>query len=125
ATLSDVLSLTDRVTRSEGYPTLGGVANLSLGFETSAGEAAEFVLGQNSPNPVDAVTQIAFTLPEANTATLTVRDVQGRTVLVREIEAEAGVNLVSLERDDLAASGVYSYTLTAGKWTATKQMVIR
>ncbi|MEL7378063.1 MAG: T9SS type A sorting domain-containing protein, partial [Bacteroidota bacterium] len=92
---------------------------------TSEGEAAEFVLGQNSPNPVDAVTQIAFTLPEANTARLTVRDVQGRTVLVREIEAEAGVNLVTMERDDLAASGVYSYTLTAGQWTATKQMVIR
>ncbi|MEL6668607.1 MAG: T9SS type A sorting domain-containing protein, partial [Bacteroidota bacterium] len=86
-------------------------------------------LGQNSPNPVDAVTQIAFTLPDSyrgsEMAILTIRDVQGRTVLVREIEAEAGVNLVTLERDDLAASGVYSYTLTAGKWTATKQMVIR
>ncbi|MEL6391998.1 MAG: T9SS type A sorting domain-containing protein, partial [Bacteroidota bacterium] len=58
-------------------------------------------------------------------AILTIRDVQGRTVLVREIEAQAGVNLVTLERDDLAASGVYSYTLTTGKWTATKQMVIR
>ncbi|MEL6668781.1 MAG: T9SS type A sorting domain-containing protein, partial [Bacteroidota bacterium] len=112
--------------RSEGYPTLGGVANLALNFSADElSSADDFSLGQNSPNPVDAVTQIAFTLPEANTATLTIRDVQGRTVLVREIEAQAGVNLVTMERDDLATSGVYSYTLTAGQWTATKQMVIR
>ncbi|MEM8585846.1 MAG: T9SS type A sorting domain-containing protein, partial [Bacteroidota bacterium] len=126
ATLSDVLSLTDRVTRSEGYPTFGGVANLSLDFATTAAtDVAEFSLGQNSPNPVDAATQIAFSLPLANTATLTIRDVQGRTILVREIEAEAGVNLINLQRSDLAASGVYSYTLTSGEHTATKQMVIR
>ncbi|MEM8585746.1 MAG: T9SS type A sorting domain-containing protein, partial [Bacteroidota bacterium] len=126
ATLSDVLSLTDRVTRSEGYPTFGGVANLALDFATTtATDVAEFSLGQNSPNPVDAATQIAFSLPVANTATLTIRDVQGRTILVREIEAEAGVNLINLQRSDLSASGVYSYTLTAGEHTATKQMVIR
>ncbi|MEM8585819.1 MAG: T9SS type A sorting domain-containing protein, partial [Bacteroidota bacterium] len=126
ATLSEVLSLTDRITRSEAYPTFGGVANLTLNFSADDLRSAdEFALGQNSPNPVDAATQIAFTLPVANTATLTIRDVQGRTILVREIEAAAGVNLINLQRSDLAASGVYSYTLTSGEHTATKQMVIR
>ncbi|MEM8583846.1 MAG: T9SS type A sorting domain-containing protein, partial [Bacteroidota bacterium] len=126
ATLSDVLSLTDRVTRSEGYPTAGGVSNLVLAYSADEHSSAdEFSLGQNSPNPVDAATQIAFSLPVANTATLTIRDVQGRTVLIREIEAEAGVNLINLQGSDLAASGVYSYTLTSGEHTATKQMVIR
>ena len=70
-------------------------------------------------------TQIAFSLPEAKTATLTVRDVQGRTILVREIEANTGRNLITLDRNDLGAAGVVSYTLTAGEWTATKQMIVQ
>ncbi|MEM6398375.1 MAG: T9SS type A sorting domain-containing protein, partial [Bacteroidota bacterium] len=124
--LSDLLSLTDRITGAEAYPLSGGVSNLVLTYSADEQSSAdEFSLGQNAPNPVDGFTQISFTLPEAETAILTVRDVQGRTVLVREIDAEAGVNLVTLQREDLSVSGVYSYTLVTGEFVATKQMVIR
>ncbi|MEM6398074.1 MAG: T9SS type A sorting domain-containing protein, partial [Bacteroidota bacterium] len=131
AELSDLLSLTGRITGAEAYPLTGGVSNLVLGFESSDeayGDSADdlrFALGQNVPNPVDGVTQIGFMLPKAETAVLTIRDVQGRTVIVREIEGHAGTNLVPLNRSELGASGVYSYTLVAGQHAATKQMIIR
>ncbi|MEM6397116.1 MAG: T9SS type A sorting domain-containing protein, partial [Bacteroidota bacterium] len=126
AELSDLLSLTGRITGAEAYPLTGGVSNLVLGFLADEQSSAdEFSLRQNVPNPVDGVTQIGFTLPKAETAVLTIRDVQGRTVIVREIEGHAGTNLVPLNRSELGASGVYSYTLVAGQHAATKQMIIR
>ncbi|MEM6398459.1 MAG: T9SS type A sorting domain-containing protein, partial [Bacteroidota bacterium] len=123
--LSDLLSLTDRITGAEAYPLTGGVSDLVLDFGTAVSTADEFALGQNAPNPVDGFTQISFTLPEAETAILTVRDVQGRTILVHKIEAAAGTNVHQLDRSEIGASGVYSYTLVAGKHSATKQMIIR
>ncbi|MEM6398540.1 MAG: T9SS type A sorting domain-containing protein, partial [Bacteroidota bacterium] len=96
-----------------------------LDFGTAVSTADEFALGQNAPNPVDGFTQISFTLPEAETAILTVRDVQGRTRVVHKIEAAAGTNVHQLDRSEIGASGVYSYTLVAGKHSATKQMIIR
>ena len=57
--------------------------------------------------------------------TLNVQDVQGRTVMVRELEGFAGRNVTTINVNELAgATGVLSYTLTAGDFSATKKMVV-
>ncbi|MEM8584325.1 MAG: T9SS type A sorting domain-containing protein [Bacteroidota bacterium] len=123
--LSEMISITDRITAAEAYPTLGGVANLGIDFGTGLVASTDFVLDQNNPNPVVDRTKIAFNLPEAGQATLTIRDVQGRTLMVREIEAAAGQNVIDLDRSELrGAAGVLSYTLTSGDFTATRQMIV-
>ena len=82
-------------------------------------------LEQNTPNPVAEVTTIAYTLATAGEVTLNIQDVQGRTVLVRNLEGVAGRNVTTLNVSELGgATGILSYTLTAGDFSATKKMVV-
>ncbi|MEM7574909.1 MAG: fasciclin domain-containing protein [Bacteroidota bacterium] len=124
APLSNLLSMTDRVTVAEAYPVAGGVANLGINFGTSFA-AAEFSLGQNIPNPVADQTQINYNLVKASEVTFELRDVQGRTILTRQLEGAAGMNMINLNSADFrGATGVLSYTLTAGDYTATRKMIV-
>jgi hypothetical protein len=122
--LSEVLSVTDRLTTAEAY-TLNGVKR-NVGIEFSTGEVASagFELYQNTPNPVAGETMIGFSLPEAGTVTLTIQDVTGKVVLRRTEERAAGYNNLVLNRRDLGVAGVLTYTVTAGDFTATKKMVV-
>jgi len=105
---------------------LAGESNgLALNFSGLA--TAELVNGleQNTPNPVAEVTTIAYTLATAGDVTLNIQDVQGRTVLVRNLEGVAGRNVTTLNVSELGgATGMLSYTLTAGDFSATKKMVV-
>ncbi|MFT6131184.1 MAG: hypothetical protein ACJATN_002918 [Neolewinella sp.] len=67
-------------------------------------------------------TVIRFELAAAVPATLTLRDVTGRLISIQEIDATAGLNAVELT--NIKASGVLTYTLTAGAFTASKKMVV-
>ncbi len=128
AKLSEVLSLTDRATRTEGYSTTGDIRDLVLNFgsTTVATTQAAFELLQNTPNPFAASTEIRFNLPVAADATLTVQDVTGKVVLVRIIEANAGFNKTAISRREVGGSaGVLTYTLTAGEYTATRKMIVQ
>ncbi len=125
AQLSDVVNMTSRVATAEAYPVSGGVANLGIDFGQGVDAGAEFVLEQNSPNPLRTTTQIAFNLPEAGTAKLIVQDAIGRTILVRDVDGVVGYNQLSLVAADLnGAKGVLSYTLTIGDRTATRRMIV-
>jgi hypothetical protein len=83
-------------------------------------------LEQNMPNPVAETTMdCASTLAQAGPATLTLRDASGPYVLVRELEAVAGRQRARADAQvTWGASGVLSYTVTAGDFTATKKMVV-
>ncbi|MBK8043176.1 MAG: T9SS type A sorting domain-containing protein [Haliscomenobacter sp.] len=67
---------------------------------------------------------IGFTLPGAGEATLTIQDVTGRTLRVVRGQFAQGYNQVNVKASDLNATGVLSYTLKAGEYTATKKMII-
>ena len=130
--LSEALAINDRYTMAEAYETLpqgGDVAarQRGLGVEFTQGWAAGpvFELYQNSPNPFEEVTMISFNLPQASEATITIRDAAGR--LIKQINGDyaAGYNTVQLTKRDLqGASGVMSYTVEAGDYKATRQMVV-
>jgi hypothetical protein len=125
AQLSNVLSVSDRLTVAEAYGTNGEVANLGLNFTNAAVTTTDFALLQNSPNPFADRTQIAFNLPTAANVSLTVQDVQGRVVMVRQIEGNAGYNTTTLTVGQLnGASGVLTYTLIAGDYSATRKLVV-
>jgi hypothetical protein len=98
-----------------------GIGNgLGLAFNTELAPAtAQNVLHQNTPNPVHLETVIRFELAPA---TLTLRDAAGRLISVQEIDATAGLNTVELT--NIKTSGVLTYTLTAGAFTASKKMVV-
>jgi len=88
----------------------------------------EFELSQNYPNPFNPTTKIKFTIPvvDANFASTTLRvyDILGNkiTTLVSEIKS-AGTYEVEFNGSKLA-SGVYIYKLTAGKYSASRKMLL-
>ena len=76
-----------------------------------------------------STTTIRFTLPAASRVTLTVYDVEGRTVR-RLVSGPRAANAYAVEWDarndsgDRVSSGVYFYELRAGRLRATRKMVL-
>jgi hypothetical protein len=85
---------------------------------------AEFSLMQNYPNPFNPETTIKFSLPNDVKVRLTLFDMLGNeiTKIVDEFKA-AGTHEVKFDASDLA-SGIYMYKISAGKFTASKKMML-
>jgi hypothetical protein len=81
-------------------------------------------LGQNYPNPFRNSTEIAFELADGSDVTIEIVDMTGRKVLNRsEGYQPAGKHTMTIDAAGLDA-GIYFYTLTAGQFTQTKQMIV-
>ena len=120
--LSNVLKVTDEVLRSEAYTGSDLEINtVKLGYRNSG---VSYALYQNEPNPFTEETVIGFDLPEAGAYTLTVYDVTGKVLVVRNAEGTAGYNTEKLSKKDLNANGVLYYRLESGDYTATKKMIV-
>ncbi|MEM1326687.1 MAG: pre-peptidase C-terminal domain-containing protein [Bacteroidota bacterium] len=77
----------------------------------------------NFPNPFQTETMIQFYLNEAERATLSVFDVNGKNILEINRDFEAGVNQVMFRADHLSA-GIYYYRLSTQETTLTKSMLL-
>ena len=112
------------------YSGIIEVSNVS-GVGQQRGPGREFALLQNYPNPFNPSTTIKYTVAGGgdqgsgvSDVKITVYDVLGRNVAVLVNERKpAGTHEVSFDAGGLS-SGVYLYRLTAGPFTATKQMVL-
>lgn len=84
----------------------------------------KFYLYQNYPNPFNPLTQIKFSLREANYTNLTIYDILGRQVsaLVNE-KLAPGVYTIDFNAGKLA-SGTYFYILNSGPEVMKKKMVL-
>ncbi|MEL6357001.1 MAG: hypothetical protein AAFQ37_08745, partial [Bacteroidota bacterium] len=120
---AEAIRVNDRYTRAEAYTNAGDLLNLSLSVNGRNTEVSSAVLYQNIPNPVAEFTTIGFDLTTAAEAQISVQDATGRTLLVRKMDAVAGYNSLRINRAELA-NGVLSYTIVAGDFTATRQMVV-
>jgi hypothetical protein len=120
---------------ADGFVGVGthgkGTYSISVPAGSPAGDLppAGPQLAQNVPNPFNPETTIAFHLPEAGPARLTIYDIGGKLVrtLVDEPRA-AGAHKAIWQGDDEAghpvASGVYLYRLEARSYSETKRMVL-
>jgi Secretion system C-terminal sorting domain len=92
--------------------------------ENDNDQPGEFFLSQNYPNPFNPSTNIKFGFQEAGFVTLKIYDVLGNeiAVLVNEYK-QAGNYEVNFNGVQLA-SGTYLYTLTAGKFSETRKMIL-
>jgi hypothetical protein len=91
--------------------------------------AISLALGQNYPNPFNPTTKIPFTLESEGRVLIRVFDVRGALVAtVHDAVLAQGRHSVEWSgRDDTGrpvASGLYLYTLTTGKRTMSKKMVL-
>jgi hypothetical protein len=125
AQLSDVVGISSRYTTAEAYNNNDETMGVGIQFSTGVVASAGFEVYQNTPNPFKGETMISFNLPVDGDATVTINDVTGRVLTVLFVDGAAGRNMVNVTRDMLkGATGVLSYTVTAGEFTATKKMVV-
>ena len=83
-----------------------------------------FVVSQNQPNPFNDVTKIVTYLDNNSDVTLTVTNSLGQVVKVQEYTSlNKGNHELYITADNLE-SGIYFYTLTAGKNSITKRMMV-
>ncbi len=83
-----------------------------------------FALHQNYPNPFNPSTTITFNIPSNMDISLKVYTVIGmETTSIAGGKYPAGIHSVQWRPDGLA-SGVYFYTLRAGKFSQTKKLIL-
>lgn len=93
-----------------------------VGIENAA--PAAFMLKQNSPNPFNPITFIAFTLPRAEFVKLKVYNIMGQTVeTLVERHMQAGAYNIMFDGSSYS-SGVYLYRLMTPGYTATNKMLL-
>jgi len=120
--LSDRLNMTSSITKAEVYTSYNDIYDLGLNIDQ--GTVGRVTLEQNDPNPFAEQTEITFSLPKANEATLTVYNVDGKAVKKIKGEYAKGLNKILLKRDDLdVSSGVLYYQLTVDDVIITKKMI--
>jgi len=114
-----LLSLGSGYLSNEGYDESLAIRGVRLRYVEGG-----YALYQNVPNPFEKETVIEYRLPEAMPVTLTVYEVSGKVVLLKEMEGQAGLNKVVLKREELGESGVLYYQLDAKDFTATRKMIL-
>ncbi|MCR9103031.1 MAG: T9SS type A sorting domain-containing protein, partial [bacterium] len=102
----------------------GSFQDVAIEFSNGTVAGAGFELYQNQPNPFKGETVIGFNLPEAAQATITISDVTGKVLKLYRHDGSKGYNHITVKSSELAATGVVSYTVETGDYTATKKMVI-
>ncbi|WP_282780595.1 T9SS type A sorting domain-containing protein, partial [Phaeodactylibacter xiamenensis] len=122
--LSEVLGVSSAVTKAEAYGKDGSFQDVAIEFSTGTVAGAGFELYQNQPNPFKGETVIGFNLPEAAQVTITISDVTGKVLKLYRQDGSKGYNHITVKSSELAATGVVSYTVETGDYTATKKMVI-
>lgn len=125
--LRNMLRISDHITPAEAYTTtsvkageLPTKSRISLRFD---GKSADFELFQNQPNPFEHKTNIAFYLPTAGPATLSVLDGTGRLLWQQQDEYAAGHHTLSLDLSSVSGAGVLYYQLESGTHQAVQKMV--
>jgi subtilisin family serine protease len=114
----------DFVVFSDLFGHLHAGNNLAKTAGVSVQNESEFALQQNSPNPFNPSTVIAYSLQKDVHVQLAVYNTLGQQVasLVNE-DQQAGDHRVVFQNPGLA-SGVYIYRLQAGSFQATKKLVL-
>jgi hypothetical protein len=91
-----------------------GIDNLDKNF---------FGVGQSIPNPGKDYIAIPVSLNAADDFTLTVSNLIGKKVLEQKISLQRGKTNIPVDIRELQ-SGIYLYSLTNGKYSVTRRMII-
>jgi photosystem II stability/assembly factor-like uncharacterized protein len=83
-----------------------------------------FELYQNFPNPFKKSTSIKYLLKESSTVCLKILDIKGREIAILVSAKQTAGNYEINYKNTNLASGIYYISLSDGKHTITKKMVI-
>ena len=98
--------------------------DFTLGVGTNNFEVSDFAVSQNYPNPFSGQTEITVTLNKTSDVTVEVYNLMGQKAFAMENNnVIAGTHTFSINAADLQP-GVYFYSVTAGKNTISKKMIV-
>jgi large repetitive protein len=103
----------------------GNFAYLYLNGNVEIGIPTNFSLSQNYPNPFNPSTKIDFQLPQDGIISLEIYDISGKeiTTLIKNEYRKADY-YTCIFNAGLLSSGIYFYTISSGKFIATKKMIL-
>lgn len=107
---------------TEVFDEEGQLYNIELKIAATA--TSDFALYQNVPNPWNTTTTIRFVLPEDMKYQLSFMTPEGKVVKKLMQRGNAGLNEVILDVEAIDHEGVLYYQLSAGKYTATRKMIL-
>ncbi|MEJ2102970.1 MAG: PQQ-binding-like beta-propeller repeat protein [Ignavibacteriaceae bacterium] len=104
--------------------TLIAIRDTVTSVEEQDYESLNYGLEQNYPNPFNSTTNIRYSIPVSDRATIKVFDLLGKEVAtLLDRYQQAGSYDVIFQPNNLT-SGIYFYTLTSGNFTATKKLIL-
>jgi hypothetical protein len=92
--LSEIMTINSAYTEGVAYDAKGNGSPVQLAFGNKIASSEKAILLPNRPNPFSNETTLAFTLPEASVAKLTVCDLLGKVIMSSERAFEKGLNEV-------------------------------
>ena len=116
---------TDLYSATGAYETVSGyniVVNSATAIETFHED--NFVLFQNSPNPLNENTQIKFNSPRSQDVIFKVYNLLGEEIESHLLVSSVGLNTVKLNTSSYS-EGVYLYSINNGNQLLTKRMVVK
>lgn len=87
-------------------------------------DAIQINVGQNSPNPFDATTRVAYNLSQASEVSFKVMNLLGETISTESFQGVRGNNQWTFDASELNA-GIYLYSVEVGSEKITKRMIVR
>lgn len=105
--------------QSATYQT-ANAANCLVGINDLVSEVSGL---QIVPNPISTTATVNFMAEKAAVYTMTVTDMTGKAVAVKQVEVNAGGNTTTIERNNLPA-GVYFLVINDGKTNVTRRFTV-
>ncbi len=123
--VESVFNINSDITATEAYHD--DLKAMDITLSTRSKETAntdKFVLYQNNPNPFKEETQIDFYLQNQMPITLSVYDIAGKVIFIKEMNGVKGINSIHINKSKFPSSGVYFYQLDSENHTDTKRMIL-
>jgi hypothetical protein len=76
------------------------------------------------PNPVSSRATLEFTTPQQGSATVSLQAADGRLVFRRQQDVQEGLNVLTLDVDDLP-EGIYYVQIIADEQTSSRKLVVK
>lgn len=120
------LRFTSEILNAEAYTNLNEIRKLTLevrGLSSDITESASLM--QNTPNPFNTVTTIAFTMQNEGEASLRIFDSTGKEVWSKESFFGKGLNQISVDAvKSRLRAGIYYYQLETSNYVQSKKMIV-
>ena len=82
------------------------------------------LVSQNQPNPWSDQTKLQVYVPQAGQLIALVKDLTGQVIMQKQLDAHAGMNTLTIQREDIDQPGVYLYEVRFGREIQSGKMVV-